>query len=104
MSESENVTTVRGTVSWTPPPDPIGDLLIGYTYEQAALLLWRAPDTVKEVVTQNKLPRYLVRGPGSRYCWIILLPLDTMRWLKEHFHGDSLRMPRGNRIPKTKGA
>ena len=53
-----------------------------FTYEEAAILCMRSVDTVKHLVSQHNLPRWLWHPRGAHHGWRIALPAPTVRALR----------------------
>ena len=53
-----------------------------FTYEDAAMLCMRSVSRIKHLVSEHKLRRKLVRGPTQNVTYLILLPADTVRFLR----------------------
>jgi hypothetical protein len=58
-----------------------------YTYEQAALICLRSPFYLKSLVSKYKLERRLVRGPGPRKTFVIMLSEESVMFLRRRLLG-----------------
>lgn len=68
-------------------PAAPGELRSWYTYEQAGLICLRSPLYIKNLVSKHKLERVLVRGPGPKRTFVVLISVEAVQFLRKKLLG-----------------
>jgi hypothetical protein len=68
-------------------PAAPGQIKMWYTYEQAGLICLRSPLYIKNLVSQHKLERVLVRGPGPKKTFVVLISVESVQFLRKKLLG-----------------
>lgn len=67
------------------------NLGVVFTYREAALVLWRAPKTVRNLVCKHRIPTQVMviqRARGRHKTYRTVIDRDGLRRLKELIHGE----------------